>query len=85
MKPIMTAALFTLFTFTLVGCSTAHQFVKKPGQSEQAFYQDKIYCQSGASGQNQQEKLGERWVPYAECMLNLGYQKKAVKTKLTDK
>jgi len=64
--------LITLFLTT--GCSTNHQFVKKPGQTNQSFFQDRVFCQSGASGQNQEETQGSRLVPFAECMLNLGYE-----------
>ena len=68
--------LTILSFFILSGCSSQIQFVKKPNQSKQQFFQDKVYCQSGASGQRQDRRQGERLVPFEECMLNLGYSPK---------
>ncbi|MBN2865363.1 MAG: hypothetical protein JXK16_05090 [Thiotrichales bacterium] len=60
----------------LSGCSYNQTFIKKANVSDAQFFQDKVYCQSGASGQNQEATKDQRLIPYAECMLNLGYQQK---------
>ena len=68
----------TLFIslLSLVGCASTITFANKSGQSNQQFFQDKVYCQSGASGQSQNLLRDERLIPYEECMLKLGYQAK---------
>lgn len=65
----------TLFIslLTLTGCASTIDFANKSGQSSQQFFQDRVYCQSGASGQSQDATRGERLIPYEECMLKLGY------------
>jgi len=68
---------FVLFSgLFLTGCSHHYEFIKKPGISQTQFFQDKVHCQSGASGQNQSYPNSDRLVPYNECMLKLGYSKK---------
>lgn len=67
--------LIGLLSLLVTACSSAQVFVKKPGATEAQFFQDKMYCQAGASGQSQDATKGERLIPYAECMLNLGYKK----------
>jgi len=67
---------FVAVFLVLAGCSSHYEYVKSPGVSNAKFFQDKMYCQGGASGQSQDATKGERLIPYAECMLNLGYQQK---------
>ena len=73
----ITVSLLSVLTFALTACSSAHVYEKRQGVTSSQFFQDKMYCQGGASGQSQDSTRSERLIPYDECMLKKGYKREA--------